>query len=256
MKTALSALLVSGLLATGCGSSSSPPTTPTTTATTGVTTEIYSGSLAPQAQGTYTFAVASATPVNISLVSLTTGTGTIVGGPLNLWTGTPNGDTCTPTITPVSAGPSLTTQISNASMAVGIYCVGISDPGNLAATANFVVRINQGSPTGTATTVEETVASVFGIGGSYSRSFTVSQGGTITATLITLSPDVTVRMGLGVPGATGTDCAINTFVDAQAASSPQITVTGDPGYYCVKLWDIGNLTAAGINFSLIVDHPS
>jgi hypothetical protein len=86
--------------------------------------------------------------------------------------------------------------------------------------------------------------------------FTVSQAGTVSITLASLSPTATVAVGLGLGAPNGTTSCTLTSSNptAMAGSTPQITVTENPGSYCVEIYDVGNLTSTS-TFSITIVHP-
>ena len=91
--------------------------------------------------------------------------------------------------------------------------------------------------------------------GSSFFTFTVSQAGTISVTLATLTPSPTAGVGLGVGTPSGTTgCTLTSSTpNASAGSAAQITITGTPGTYCVKVYDTGNLTTTA-SFTINITH--
>ena len=73
--------------------------------------------------------------------------------------------------------------------------------------------------------------------------FTVTQDGTVEATLLGLGAPVetSVGFGLGTPSAVGT-CSVLKSVTTGAGTSAQIVGTGLAGTLCVTIFDVGNLT--------------
>jgi hypothetical protein len=102
----------------------------------------------------------------------------------------------------------------------------------------------------------ETFASQLGVRGAAARSFTVNEPGTIDVTLTSIGPPASVEVGLGVgiPNSTGNGCNLTRSVVTTASGSPQITVAADSGAYCVRVFDVGNLTG-DVSFSISVLHP-
>jgi hypothetical protein len=43
-------------------------------------------------------------------------------------------------------------------------------------------------------------------------------------------------------------------VDAAPATDPLITEAVDPGLFCVKVWDLGNITGS-VSFSITLVYP-
>ncbi len=115
---------------------------------------------------------------------------------------------------------------------------------------------NTTSPTSTATaapTVTDTFNGTLAQGGSASYNFTLASDGTITVTLVSLSPQTTITMGvgLGTPGTTG--CVVSSTQENVKVGVPiQGTLTA--GAYCLTFYDLGNMTGANA-YSLTVSHP-
>ncbi len=105
-------------------------------------------------------------------------------------------------------------------------------------------------------TVTEEFDGTCPVGGSIFYSFTVSQYGTVNITLTgvggTFVPS-TVQMGVGIGTPSGTDCTTTT-VTAAASSSAQVTGSYQPGVYCAKVSDVGNLFSPA-NFTATIAHP-
>jgi hypothetical protein len=127
-----------GSLGAGCNllpGDSTSATSPSPSATT-VT---FSGSVSPGGVPSFfTFAVATAGPVAVTLTSLTPSTSSGIG----LGLGTPNGTTgCTLANFTTSAVGSSTAQISVTESA-GTYCAQVYDPGNLASASSFTISVS------------------------------------------------------------------------------------------------------------------
>ena len=63
-----------------------------------------------------------------------------------------------------------------------------------------------------------------------------------------------VRLGLGTSNGTSSCTITSANPTAVAGATAQITVTENPGSYCVQISDVGNLTAPS-TFSITVVHP-
>ena len=111
------------------------------------------------------------------------------------------------------------------------------------------------SPT-TPTTTTETFSGTLSAQTSSFYAFTVAAAGTVSITLTTLSPTATVPVGLGIGTPSGTtSCTLSSFTSsAVAGSTPQITVTENPGTYCAQIYDVGNITTPS-TFSITIVHP-
>lgn len=102
----------------------------------------------------------------------------------------------------------------------------------------------------------EVFASQLGVRGTATRSFTVAESGTVAVTLTSAGPPVTLEVGVGVgiPNGSGSGCNLTKSVVTGASSSPQLTIAVDGGAYCVRVFDVGNLTGDA-TFSVSILHP-
>ena len=134
-------LLVVASLGVGCSNSSSSPTTPSTTGSSASgSSNYFTGTLAPQNSSFYSFTIARAGTVSVTLASLSVGPfnptpSTSVG----LGFGTPAGTGCSLTKS-LKTGAGLAAQLVTA-VATGVFCVDIFDVGNLTVPTDFVIRI-------------------------------------------------------------------------------------------------------------------
>jgi hypothetical protein len=121
---------------------------------------------------------------------------------------------------------------------------------------------NPTSPDDTTTTTAAVSPTVFegtlDQNGSKFYSFTISQSGSITAYLASLSLvghrealAVPVRLGVGIPRGEG--CEVTQFVDTSPALVAQFTMTLGTGIYCIDISDIGALPGAAV-FSIRFVH--
>ena len=114
-----------------------------------------------------------------------------------------------------------------------------------------------GNPTApsTSTSTTDTFNGTLAPNGSLVFTFSVATAGSVAITLTTVSPATTGPLGLGVGPSTNGNCTIaNSTSGAIAAGSPQLSATENPGNYCVKVSDSGNLmTASTVNVT--VTHP-
>jgi hypothetical protein len=134
----LCGLVVTGV-SVGCGGNSQSTTAPSTT-TTSPTTELFAGALGPRASSFYSFTLAQAGTVTITLASVSVGSrGAAVPSVVGLGLGVPHALGCSLTSS-TNTGAGLSAQMISEETA-GIHCVAIDDIGNLADTLNFVIRI-------------------------------------------------------------------------------------------------------------------
>jgi hypothetical protein len=97
------------------------------------------------------------------------------------------------------------------------------------------------TPTGSAT---DTFNGSLAPNGAIVFTFTVSTAGSVGVTLTSVSPSTTSALGLGVGTSSNGTCSVtNSTSSAVAGSAAQLTVTGNPGTYCVRVSDSGNLAA-------------
>jgi hypothetical protein len=182
MNTSVLAIIVVAMAGSACGgNSATAPPTSTSTSTSSGSTETFSGTLAVQGSSFYSFTVATAETVSLSLASLTS-TGILAASPsvIHLGLGVPLGTGCSVT-SAVDTPAGLTAQLTS-SINPDVYCVRLSDIGNLAGPMNFEIRIghNVASSSSSPTATPATFGSFLALGGTSARTFSVSQGGTIS----------------------------------------------------------------------------
>jgi hypothetical protein len=97
----------------------------------------------------------------------------------------------------------------------------------------------------TPSTATDTFTGTVNQNGSVIFTFTVAQGGPVAVTLTALSPNASTAVGLGIGTPSGTTACtlMNSTSAAIAGATPQVTATEAAGTYCVKVYDVGNLTA-------------
>jgi hypothetical protein len=254
MKAVASLLIVSMFAGAGWGCGNKPTSPSVVPDTTG--TLLFSGDLAPGGSAFNPLTVTGALTVKVTLASVTSAaTGEPLAPVLALGFGVSvaSPTSCTPTTTQ-NIGPALTAQIA-AGASAGFYCVNLADPGSLTEPVKFTVRIVEttvAATTGTAT--PETFGSALAVGGVSTHTVTAAKAGTITVQLQNAGPDpaMIVELGLGIWD--GTACQLTTTVNTASGAAAQITSAVDAGSYCVRVKDIGKLTAA-IGFIVLITHP-
>lgn len=120
---------------------------------------------------------------------------------------------------------------------------------------------NSAAPTTTTTeNPNETFSGTMEPKGSSIFTFTVTRVGNVSVTLASLSPSSIAAVGLGIgtsSGTTGgpTTCTPTTSTEnATAGPTAQLTVTQNPGTYCLKVYDVG-LVATTATFTIKITHP-
>lgn len=106
----------------------------------------------------------------------------------------------------------------------------------------------------TPTNVTETFAGTLNPNGAATHSFTVQTAGTLTATLMTVSPDSTIAIGLSLGTWNGAVCQI-VLANDRALQGTVITGTASSfGNLCVRVYDVGNITEP-TSYEVQVVHP-
>jgi hypothetical protein len=193
--------------------------------------------------------------VGVTLVSVISNVdGSVLLPMMNLSVGTlTSPSTCSPLAAPKSVMPALAAQVQMTEPA-GTYCVFVQDAG-LGEPGVTTVRINMSStpPTNIATPENiDVFSSTVGPQGSAVHQIPIQYNGVTTLTLVTAGASATIGMGFGAWD--GQVCRLNSTVVAQANGDPLIVATVDPGNYCIRVYDVGQLTAP-ILFTIDTIHP-
>jgi hypothetical protein len=88
-------------------------------------------------------------------------------------------------------------------------------------------------------------------------SFSVTQYGTVNVTLTSVGGTFvpsSLQVGLGLGSPSGTDCTTSTTITTRSGSAPQLTGTYQPGVYCVRVYDVGNVFGSA-NFAVTIAYP-
>jgi hypothetical protein len=113
------------------------------------------------------------------------------------------------------------------------------------------------APTDTSTpavAVTDTFDGQVTVNGAVTHSFIASRAGTITAVLTALDPgDATVGVSLGTWNAGTNTCQIILANDAAPAGASVIGTASVAGNFCVRLYDVGRLTAP-VLYTVAVTH--
>jgi hypothetical protein len=101
--------------------------------------------------------------------------------------------------------------------------------------------------------VTDTFSGTLAAGGSAFDTFTIAATGPITVTVVSLSPQTTITMGVGIGTPSAGSCVV-----AQSQENVKVGVplqgTFDPGSYCVLLYDLGNISGSDA-YTITVQHP-
>jgi hypothetical protein len=112
------------------------------------------------------------------------------------------------------------------------------------------------SPTSPATSTESFSGTLAQLG-SVTQVFTVSATGTVEISLVSVAPLTTMALGVGVQSSDGTSC-LTTITQNDNARSGASALRGTvaAGKYCVRLYDSGNIPAAGsADYTVQIVHP-
>lgn len=134
-KTVLALFTAAALASAGCSAISNLFGGSDTSPSPSSTTDAFSGSLVVGGSSFFTFTVAQAGAVNVTLTSLAGTT------PVGVGIGTPNGTTsCTVATSSQATTAGATPQVT-ANENPGTYCVSVFDPGTLTAATTFSVSV-------------------------------------------------------------------------------------------------------------------
>jgi hypothetical protein len=245
-------LLALTLFLPGCRNNAEPtPVDPGPTS--GASTEFFTGTLSPGATQMYSFPVQQALNVKITLASLLQpGTNEPVTTPLTLLVGTSSdGANCAGTNT-VTVSPSLTSHI-DLNLPVAQYCVTVKDPGTLTGDVDFAVRVklSLGTPIEGFAGTDSFSTNLYP-GGVATRTFTVGQSSDVKITLNQVQPAASLAFGVGITKDLSECRFIQTTVVPKGASG-EIVIRADPGAYCVRVYDPGNL-GERVTFFMSIAH--
>ena len=101
--------------------------------------------------------------------------------------------------------------------------------------------------------VTETFTDTLTVNGAKTQPFTASRAGTVTATIIALSPDESITFGLSLGTWNGSACQV---IIANDNALLNTTVTGTAqatGNFCARVYDVGKMTAP-TDYTLQVTH--
>jgi hypothetical protein len=248
LATASGAVVVS-FATIGCNSLYTAPTTAVATTSQFATAVVPLGG-----STTSTFTLSAATTVGVTLVSaISNVTGNVLEPTMDLILGTPtSATTCTPMSSKVVT-PALAAQIQS-SLGAGTYCVEVMDAG-LVEPGIVSVRINTSStaPTNVASSTNlDVFSSTVGAQGSATHQLAIFYNGTASLALVSAGASATVGLGFGAWD--GQICRLNSALITTASTNTLISVPVDPGNYCIRVFDVGLLTAP-ILFTLDTLHP-
>ena len=105
----------------------------------------------------------------------------------------------------------------------------------------------------------QTFTGTLAVGASRFYSFTSTSGGTVSASLASVTSaqdnsvlDAILELGIGFPAGTG--CAVTTTKNVSPALTTQVLTSAEPGIHCIRVADVGDLRAA-VKFAVRFAHP-
>jgi hypothetical protein len=127
----------------------------------------------------------------------------------------------------------------------------------LALSTGLVVACNDNSTTAPTTdipTTTETFAGTVTLNGATTHVFSVTQRGTVTATLTAVGTDNTAVIGVSLGTWNGTTCQIILANDQAVVGAGATGTVSGVGNLCLRVYDVGKLTAPA-TYSVDVVHP-
>jgi hypothetical protein len=107
-----------------------------------------------------------------------------------------------------------------------------------------------------ATTTTETFSGTLTRNGASSTTFTANAGGTVTATLTTLTPDGTVPVGLSLGTWTGSSCQVSGISNDAAVQGTVVTGTvNSAAALCIRIYDAAEKVTTTMSYTITVVHP-
>jgi len=141
------------------------------------------------------------------------------------------------------------------------FLLGIVTALSLACHHNSTTSPTTTSATTTTTTTTpplttETFSGTLGVGATTFYPFTVSEAGSVTATLVSIGgagvpSTIQVRLGIGTPDDVGCNATTSSLASSTA---PVVSAAESPGASCANVTDVGNLFSAA-NFVVTIAHP-
>jgi hypothetical protein len=102
--------------------------------------------------------------------------------------------------------------------------------------------------------ITEDFAGTITVNGAATHTFTVSRDGSVTATLVSLSPDDTIHVGFSMGTWNGASCQTVLSRDSASVGNNLLGATTAGGVLCLRIYDIGEITQP-TNYELRAVHP-
>jgi len=102
--------------------------------------------------------------------------------------------------------------------------------------------------------ITTTIPGTVTVNGAQTSNFVVSTAGTVVATLTSLTPDAEATVGFALGTFNGTACQTVIVNDSAFQGAILIGATGSSAVLCVRVYDVGALTAP-TNYAIEIVHP-
>ncbi|HXW06473.1 MAG TPA: hypothetical protein VD833_14650 [Vicinamibacterales bacterium] len=104
-------------------------------------------------------------------------------------------------------------------------------------------------------TVTDTFTGNVNLNGAAVHPFSVSTAGTVTATLVSITPAENNVLGFSMGTWDGVTCRVVLANEFAAAASTLTGRTQSAASLCIRIYDQGNLKNDSVDYSVQVDHP-
>lgn len=115
-------------------------------------------------------------------------------------------------------------------------------------------EIENRTPTEPAPTTTDTFTGTITINGAATHTFTTVAAGLVTATLVTVTPDAAIQVGLALGTWNTVNCQITLPKDDAVQGIAVIGQVSGQGTLCVRIYDVGKMTEA-LTYTITVEHP-
>ncbi len=92
------------------------------------------------------------------------------------------------------------------------------------------------------------------LNGAFTHTFTITNLGSVTASVVSLSPNTSQIVGFGLGVWNGTSCTVTSSNDTATTGSSITLNASGAGTLCVRLYDVGFITTP-VLYTLQVVHP-
>jgi hypothetical protein len=106
----------------------------------------------------------------------------------------------------------------------------------------------------TPTAITDEFAGTITVSGAATHTFTVNAAGSVTATLVALSPDDTIHVGFSLGTWNGASCQTVLSRDSASVGNVILGATTAGGILCLRIYDIGEIKEP-TSYQLRAVHP-